>query len=345
LGDENQTNFTDLNRWGLSLEAIADLGQRLQQFWRFYGQRTRDTRQYGFSYVSGLLRLKSDRCMAGIAREAEISEQNRQHFMSHSPWSGRATIAQVQDAIMTRPELEGGMLLLDESADAKAGDQAAGAGRQHNGRLGKVDQSQVGVYLAYVQQQHWTLWDAELFIPEGWFAPSQAQRREKAEIPGERVFQTKIELGWDMIAQAQAQGLSCVAVAFDSLYGRSHGLRQQCDQAQLEYYADIPNNYPLYLTCPQVEFKLGKRGQPTQQFRVIGAPARPAAELAQSPDLEWVSLTLRTTERGWLGGNLPASRSGVSMGKGACVRKPCCSSVNPSAFATPSPMPPSPATF
>jgi len=99
--------------------------------------------------------------MAGIAREAEISEQNRQHFMSHSPWSGRATIEQVQDAIMTRPELEGGMLLLDESADAKAGDQAAGAGRQHNGRLGKVDQSQVGVYLAYVQQQHWTLWDAE----------------------------------------------------------------------------------------------------------------------------------------------------------------------------------------
>jgi len=104
-----------------------------------------------------------------------------------------ATIEQVQDAIMARTELEGGMLLLDESADAKAGDHAAAAGRQHNGRLGKVDQSQVGVYLAYVRQQHWTLWDAELFIPERWFAPNQAQRREKAEIPGERAFQTKTE--------------------------------------------------------------------------------------------------------------------------------------------------------
>ena len=238
--------------------------------------------------------------MAGIAREAEVSEQNMQHFMSHSPWSGRGMMEQIQDVIMARPELEGGMLLLDESADEKSGCHAAGASRQHNGRMGKVDESQVGVYLAYAQQQHWMLWDGELFIPEGWFAPNQARRRQKAEIPDERVFQTKIELGWDMIVRAQAQGLSFVAVAFDSLYGRSHGLRQQCDQAQIEYYADIPNNYALYPTCPQVEFELGKRGQPLQKFRVVGATALPAAQLAESPALEWVSLTLRTRERGWL---------------------------------------------
>lgn len=209
-------------------------------------------------------------------------------------------IEKVQDAITGRPELEGGMLLLDESADEKSGCHAAGAGRQHNGRMGKVDESQVGVYLAYAQQQHWMIWDAALFIPESWFAPNQARQRQKAEIPAERVFQTKIELGWDMIARAHAQGLAFVAVAFDSLYGRSHWLRQQCDQAQLEYYADIPNNYPLYPTRPEVEFEQGRRGKPTQTFRVVGAAALPATELAQSSSLQWVSLTLRTTERGWL---------------------------------------------
>ncbi len=127
-----------MRRWGLSPEAIEDLGNRLVQFWRYYGQwtrtQTRDTSTYGLSYVSGLLRLKGRRRMADIAREAQVGEQNMQHFMSNSPWSGPALIEQVQQAIIERRELQGGMLILDESADEKSGDSSAGAGRQHNGR-------------------------------------------------------------------------------------------------------------------------------------------------------------------------------------------------------------------
>ncbi len=136
------------------MEAIADLGKRLDRFWRYYGQsartKTRDTRVYGLIYLKGLLRLKSDRNMAEIAREAEISEQNLRHFISNSPWLGSAMIEQVQQAICERPELEGGQLILDESADVKYGESSAGSSRQHNGRLGKIDQSQVGVYVGYV---------------------------------------------------------------------------------------------------------------------------------------------------------------------------------------------------
>jgi SRSO17 transposase len=105
--------------------------------------------------------------MAEIAREGKVAEQNLQHFMSYSPWSGRAVIEQAQQAIMERSELEGGVLILDESADEKSGDRVAGAGRQHNGRMGKVDESQVGVYLAYTKQGHWTLWDGCLSRKNG----------------------------------------------------------------------------------------------------------------------------------------------------------------------------------
>src|SRR5205823_3817888 len=98
-------------------------------------------------------------------------------------------------------------LILDESADEKSGDSSAGAGRQHNGRMGKVDECQVGVYLAYAKEQHGTLWDGCLFIPEKWFSASAAQRRAKAEIPSERSFQTKVELGWYMLERAKAAGL------------------------------------------------------------------------------------------------------------------------------------------
>ena len=293
-----------MRRWGLSPEAIEDLGNRLVQFWRYYGQwtrtQTRDTSAYGLSYVSGLLRLKGRRRMADIAREAQVGEQNMQHFMSNSPWSGPALIEQVQQAIIERRELQGGMLILDESADEKSGDSSAGAGRQHNGRMGKIDESQVGVYLAYAKDQHWTLWDGCLFVPEKWFSADAAQRRAKAGIPNERHFQTKVELGWQMIERAIASGLSVEGVAFDSLYGRSHWLRQRCAQAELEYYADIPNNYPLYRQAPVLEFQLTKRGKPSRKFTVVGQLALPASDFARLPQTVWEKLTLRSTERGQL---------------------------------------------
>ena len=238
--------------------------------------------------------------MAAIAREGPMSEQNMQHFMSNSPWSGRELVEQVQAAIMERRELQGGMLILDESADEKSGDNSAGAGRQHNGRLGKIDESQVGVYLAYAHEQTWTLWDGELFIPERWFSAEAAPRRLKAGLPGTQTFQTKVEIGWQMIARAKATGLPFEAVAFDSLYGRSHWLRTCCDEAHIEYYADIPSNYPLYRDVPKLTFERNKRGDPPQKFTVVGQSALSATAFATLPQTRWEKLTVRPCERGHL---------------------------------------------
>ncbi len=90
--------------------------------------------------------MKAKRNLAEIAREAGIAEQNMHHYISNSPWSGAFLIDQVNQEVGEHSALQEGMLILDESADVKSGDNAAGASRQHNGRLGKVEQSQVGVY-------------------------------------------------------------------------------------------------------------------------------------------------------------------------------------------------------
>lgn len=244
--------------------------------------------------------MTDSRTMTNIARESQVAERNMQHFMSNSPWSGQALVEQVQQSIVARRELYGGILMLDESAHEKSGDSSAGAGRQHNGRMGKIDESQVGVYLAYANEQHWTLWDGCLFIPEKWFSAGATSRRAKAGIPDERVFQTKVELGWQMIERAKATGLSFEAVAFDSLYGRSHWLRTCCENAALEYYADIPNNYPLYRDVPMLEFEQGKRGKPTQKLTVVGQAALKASDFARLAQTAWETITLRPTEHGQL---------------------------------------------
>jgi SRSO17 transposase len=68
--------------------------------------------------------------------------------------------------------------VLDESAEEKAGPHSAGAGRQHNGRLGKIEMSQVGVFLSLVTPQVNTWIDGELYLPERWFSDAYAEQRK-----------------------------------------------------------------------------------------------------------------------------------------------------------------------
>ena len=76
--------------------------------------------------------MEAERNMANIGRKTDVSEQNMQHFISNSPWSGPGLVAAIQDDIKQHPEFQSGaVLVLDESADEKAGDHSAGASRQH----------------------------------------------------------------------------------------------------------------------------------------------------------------------------------------------------------------------
>ena len=92
--------------------------------------------------------MEEERNFTAIDRLVEKDGQQMQHFMSNSPWSARDLLGQVRHEVAGRPEFgEGGWLLLDESCDEKASDRTIGAGRQYNGRLGKVEMSQTGVAL------------------------------------------------------------------------------------------------------------------------------------------------------------------------------------------------------
>lgn len=94
------------------------------------------------------------------------------------------------------------MLLGDESADARRGGVLVGGGRQYNGRLGKVDLSQVGVFLSIAKDGKHNWIDGELYLPKEWFDEDHQELREQTGLPKERLFQTKIELFWQMLQRA-----------------------------------------------------------------------------------------------------------------------------------------------
>jgi len=312
MNDKNTADIYEPTRWGLPLEATTDLGNRLRQAWsRFrtcFKTKTRDSSEHAWTYLRGLLGMETERNYANIARRVigpDEDGQNVQHFMSDSPWSAGAVIQQVQQEIITTPGLsEGGVLLLDESADEKAGPQSAGAGRQHNGRLGKIEMSQVGVFLAFFKGVVWTWVDGELFLPEFWFTEAMAKARERVGVPRARQFATKIELGWRMIQRVKANGLPFEAVACDDLYGRSGWLRREMDAAHIIYMAEVPESTQVYLTKPKFGIpptQPGHHGRKPKRPKVLSADkpveVRQVAHLA---DTHFRRVRVRSTERGEL---------------------------------------------
>jgi len=309
MNDETTRDICDSNRWGLPAEAIADLGNRLQRFWeRFRGcfkTKTRDSAEHAWSYLRGLLLMKTKRNFANIDRRVTNPEgdgQNLQQFMSDSPWAAQPPIQQMQQEIASTPGLaQGGVLLLDESAEEKAGEKSAGAGRQHNGRLGKVEMSQVGVFLAYYKAPVWTWVDGELYLPKHWFTPEMANEYRRVGVPAEREFATKIELGWRMIQRAK---VPFEAVACDDLYGRSGWLRRQMDQAGILYMAEILEDTHVYLTKPDFGIppsEPDKPGRPFTRPQVL-SDEKPVEvrQIVSLSDTHFRRFQVRFTERGVL---------------------------------------------
>jgi len=266
---------------------------------------TRDTSEYALDYLSAQLRMDNDRNFAQMARRTHVAPQNLQHFMSHSPWSAKGVLDQVQREIAQTPDLlSGSFLLLDESAEEKASAQSVGAARQYNGREGKVEMSQLGVFLAYanLEVKLWSWVDAALYLPKHWFEPEKAGLRDKLGVPQEREFATKWELGLAMILKAHRQGLPFEMVAADAHYGQCSPFRSALAKAGLLYCADVGSEQTVYLSCPLFGVPQGRgKGRTPEIARLLDqTPALQVSEVALLSDTSWQVLRVRATERGYL---------------------------------------------
>jgi len=223
------------------------------------------------------------------------------HYISKSPWSGPRVIKQARLEIATHGHFaSGGVLIGDESADARGGKVLVGGSRQYNGRLGKVDLSQVGVFLSLAKEGKHNWIDGELFLSAQWFDEAHQPLCERVGVPKERHFQTKIELFWQMVQRTQKEGIVFDAVAVDGFYGQSFWLRQQLDQAHIEFYADVPANTQVYLSEPVIGIPQNRRGPQAKTPKVLSPMAYRVDNLRHHPKVLWQTLTIRPTERGWL---------------------------------------------
>ena len=192
------------------------------------------------------------------------------------------------------------VLIFDESGFAKKGEASAGVARQWNGRLGKVDNCQVGVFATLCRGDLATLIDTRLYLPEAW---CQADARcEKAAIPeAERQFRSKSQLALDMLKNAQERGVQFGYVDIDGGYGKEPAFLRGVDEHGCRFVADVHCDQTIYRQDPdpQVpEWSGGGRKPRCRKAQCVSSRVDQWA--ATQPEDAWQRLTLREGEKGVL---------------------------------------------
>ena len=180
----------------------------------------------------------------------------------------------------------------------KSGDSSVGVSRQYCGNLGKVENCQVGVFLAYSKGNKRTLIDFRLYLPENWV--EDKERCLKAKIPPEMIkFQTKHDLGLEMIDNAIKEEIPFSYVAMDGFYGENPTLLNELENRGVTFVADIASDTQVYLEEPVVGIpeKKGSRGRPPSKLKVLSTSSVKVNSFSSSGD-GWKLIKVRKTERG-----------------------------------------------
>jgi SRSO17 transposase len=206
-------------------------------FLLFFVSRTRDATETFCGYLRGL--FQSERAnMLRMSEVNSVDHQAMQHMLTEGAvdWNGlTARIAVETDAVLGGATA---VLIFDESAFAKKGNASAGVARQWNGRLGKVDNCQVGVFATLCRGEMASLIDARLYLPKAW--TEDEERCRKAAIPeADREHHSKSELALEMAETAIRRGVRFGYVAVDGGYGKEPAFLRGLDRLGCRFVADV----------------------------------------------------------------------------------------------------------
>ncbi len=265
--------------------------ERLPEFLEPYLERLgrREQKEHLREYVQGLL---SDAKRKNVETIAYLHDQERndlQRFIGESQWAYRPMLDELTCQVSRELGEADGVIVFDPSAFEKDGKKSVGVQRQWLGRLGKVDNGQVGVYLGYASRQGHALCDLRLYLPKEW-AHDRARRRA-CGVPKELRFQTKHELAQAMLLE-RGPALPHQWVAGDDEMGRSTRFRLWLREHGERYLLAVPSNTSM-------------RDLETAAPAWSGPGAKPKAPwmsvngwLEKVPDAAWTRMKVRDGEKG-----------------------------------------------
>src|SRR5215207_9848530 len=183
-----------------------ELGALQERLGKLFG-RPEPRRQAGL-YLEGLLSATERKNGWQLAEQiGDARPWRTQRVLSHALWDADAAQELCRDYVVEHLGASDGVLIVDETGFLKKGEHSAGVARQYSGTAGRIENAQIGVFLAYASGKGHALIDRELYLPEAWCdAP---EKRRATKIPEEVRFRTKPEIARGMIARALDVGVPC----------------------------------------------------------------------------------------------------------------------------------------
>lgn len=223
-------------------------------------------------YCTGLLlpgERKSVEPMAALTAPGRTAAQHQSllHFVAQSPWSDQAVLSQVPQIVLPGIEAHGAIeaWIIDDTGFPKKGRHSVGVARQYCGQLGKQDNCQAVVSLS-IANHHGSLPVAHrLYLPQAWV--NDKQRRTKAGIPPDVVFQTKPAIALDQIGKALDAGLPPGIVLADAGYGNDSKFRDAITALGMRYCVGIQSNLLLWKAEAVPPPRGSRGGRPSHQAR------------------------------------------------------------------------------
>ena len=277
--------------WGRDLDALhARLGPR-------FGRA--EPRRRVRAYVEGLLSPVERKNGWQVAEQAgETTPYGMQRLLAGARWDADAVRDDLRAYVVEHLADPEAVLIVDETGFLKKGAKSVGVQRQYSGTAGRIENCQIGVFLAYATPRGRTCLDRELYLPKEW--ANDAARRAEAGVPADTTFRTKPALARAMLERAFQAGVPAAWVTGDEVYGRDRRLRVWLEEQEQPFVLAVATNEALWA--------LTDRGPQQVAAAVIAAVLPPeawerlsAGEGSKGPrvyDWAWVRLA-RWPVPGW----------------------------------------------
>jgi SRSO17 transposase len=239
---------------------LRDMLPRLERFVEPFAAllATTEQRAHLHEYVAGLVSNVKRKNVESIAYHHDQDRQALQKFIGQMPWNHQPHLTELARQVGVAIGADDGVIVFDPSGFPKKGAASVGVQRQWCGRLGKVDNCQVGVYMGYVSRLEHTLVNMRLYLPAEW--AQDKQRRKKCGVPKEVRFKTRHELALDMLHE-HGSLLPHAWITGDDEMGRSSKFRGDLRALNERYLLAVPSN-TLIRDCEAEPPSYRGHGQP-----------------------------------------------------------------------------------
>src|SRR4051794_466914 len=245
------------------LERLAEFAQPFAQC--LVRQEQRD---HARTYLAGLISDLKRKTAESIAYRHDQERHGLQHFVGSSTWEPRPLLRELAGQVGREIGTPGGVIVFDPSGFAKKGKASVGVQRQWLGRLGKVDNGQVGVFMAYASDHEHALVDVRLYLPKMW-AKDRARRKRRG-IPKAVRYRTRHELALEMLKETGPL-LPHGWVTGDDEMGRSSRFRAELRRMNERYLLAVPSNTTVRDLEGAVPEWSGRGPHPKRAFEQVRA--------------------------------------------------------------------------